>query len=63
MSAWATLTGDHQSGPDASSQVRIWNAPTQAAGGLGTGTAYPAGHLAVRMSRTAPPATRQVVPP
>jgi subtilisin family serine protease len=55
MSAWATSTGDHQSGPDASSQVRIWNAPTQAAGGLGTGTAYPAGHLAVRMSRTRRP--------
>jgi subtilisin family serine protease len=55
MSAWAMSTGDHQSGPDASSQVRIWNAPTQAAGSLGTGTAYPAGHLAVRMSRTRHP--------
>jgi len=55
MSAWATSTGNHQNGPDASSQVRIWNAPTQAAGGLGTGTAYPAGHLAVRMSHTRRP--------
>ena len=40
-------TGDHKGGPDASSQVRIWNAPTQAGGGVGTGTAYPAGQLAV----------------
>jgi type VI secretion system secreted protein VgrG len=50
MSAWAMSTGD-QHGTGVASQVRIWNAPTQAAGGLGTGTAYPAGHLAVRMSR------------
>jgi subtilisin family serine protease len=51
MSAWAMSSSDHQSGPDSTSQVRIWNAPTQVAGGIATGTAYPAGHLAIRMTR------------
>jgi hypothetical protein len=55
MSAWAMSTGEDKSGATAPTQVRIWSAPTQAAGGIATGTAYPAGHLAVRMSRARHP--------
>jgi type VI secretion system secreted protein VgrG len=45
MSAWAS-SDSNGTGTSGTSQVRIWNATTQAAGTPLTGTAYPAGTLA-----------------
>ncbi|MFO0890489.1 MAG: S8 family serine peptidase [Isosphaeraceae bacterium] len=46
MSAWASQ-GD--GGP--TSQMRVWKAAAQPAGGIANGTAFPSGNLAVRASR------------
>jgi hypothetical protein len=51
MSDWAAGTGSGQVASTGVSQVRIWNAPSQAANYLTpTGSIFPMGHLAVKMA-------------
>jgi type VI secretion system secreted protein VgrG len=50
MNAWA-MQGQASSGGASVSQVRIWNAAAQPAGGLASGTAFPTGRLVSRMVR------------
>jgi type VI secretion system secreted protein VgrG len=51
MSAWAGQANGSAAAAGTVSQVRIWSAASEEAGGMATGTAYPTGTLAVHMSR------------
>ena len=56
MSAWAAGTGSDQAASASVSQVRIWNAASQASGLSPAGLVYPTGSLAVKMATRAPTA-------
>jgi len=52
MSDWAAGTGSGQVASTGVSQVRIWNAPSQAANGLApVGSIFPMGNLAMKMAQ------------
>ena len=50
MSAWAAGTGSGQGASTSVSQVRIWNAASQASDLSPAGLVYPTGSLAVKMA-------------
>jgi type VI secretion system secreted protein VgrG len=51
MSAWASQANGSAAAAGSVSQVRIWTAASEVAGGIATGTAYPTGRLAVHLGR------------
>jgi hypothetical protein len=50
MSAWAEGTGSGQASSTSVSQVRIWNATSQANDLFPSGLLFPSGRLAVKMA-------------
>jgi hypothetical protein len=58
MSAWASSSDGNKAGSSGASQVRIWTASTETAGGITTEVAYPTGTLAVRVMRPHHPRRR-----
>jgi type VI secretion system secreted protein VgrG len=51
MSAWAGQANGSAAAAGTVSKVSIWNAASEPAGGIATGTAYPTGRLAAHLSR------------